>query len=138
MLRFASGALGVIEGSTATWSAAGHPARVQLAGTDGSVFMADESFEVWDFKTPAPEDADIRASLMTAAGAGLGANDPKAIGHVQHLRNFEEILAATRAGREPSTSARRARPAIALIEAIYESARTGGTPVAPRSQPTPE
>lgn len=129
MLRFANGALGVIEASTAAWSAAGHPARVQLAGTDGSVFMADESFEVWDFKTPAPEDADIRASLMTAAGAGLGANDPKAIGHVQHLRNFQDILAAVRAGREPSTSARRARPAIALIEAIYASARAGGAPM---------
>lgn len=129
LLRFANGALGVIEASTCTWSASGHPARVQLAGTDGSVFMADESFEVWDFRTPAPEDAAIRATLMQSAAAGLGANNPSAIGHLQHLRNFEEILNAIREGREPATSAREARKAVALIEAIYQSARDGGREV---------
>lgn len=130
LLRFASGVLGVIEASTCAWSAAGHPARVQIAGTDGSVFMADESFEVWDFRTPAPADAAVRASLMRGAGAGLGANNPSAIGHLQHVRNFEEILNAIREGREPATSAREARKAVALIEAIYQSARGGGCEVA--------
>lgn len=130
LVRFVSGACGVIEGSTCTWSASGHPVRVQLAGTEGSVFMADETFEVWDFKTEAPEDADVRATLMKGSAAGLGANQPAAIGYLQHQRNFEEIAAAIRAGRPPATAAREARKAIALIEAIYESARHGGRLVA--------
>ncbi|MCF7730541.1 MAG: Gfo/Idh/MocA family oxidoreductase [Akkermansiaceae bacterium] len=129
LVGFANGACGVIEGSTCAWSATGHPARVQLAGTEGSVFMADESFEVWDFKTGIPEDAGIRASLLQGAATGLGANHPSAIGHLQHQRNFEEIIAAIRDGREPETAAREARKAIALIEAIYESARHGGRTV---------
>lgn len=126
ILEFANGARGVIEGSTCTWSKDGHPARVQLAGTDGSVFLADEAFEVWDFKQPRPEDAHIHANLMRGQLAGLGANHPAAIGHAQHQRNFEEVVAAIQAGRPPSTSASEARKAVALIRAIYQSAQNQG------------
>ena len=99
---------------------------MQLCGTEGSVFLADESLEVWDFKTEHPEDAEIRASLMQSGVPGLGANNPSAIGIHQHQRNFEEIVSAIRAGREPATSAREARKAVAVIEAIYRSAADGG------------
>ena len=50
IVEFENGARGVIEASTCTWSKDGHPARVQIAGTDGSVFLADEAFEMWDFR----------------------------------------------------------------------------------------
>ena len=126
LLEFASGARGVIEGSTCSWSQNGHPARIQLCGTEGSVFLADEVLEVWDFKQEQAQDAAIRESLVRGGQAGMGANDPKAIQFFQHQRNFEEIVAAIAEGREPSTSARQARQAVALIEAIYESAARGG------------
>jgi UDP-N-acetyl-2-amino-2-deoxyglucuronate dehydrogenase len=126
VVGFANGACGVIEGATCAWSRSGHPVRIQLAGTEGSVFLADESFEVWDFKHEQPADATIRAALMAGGGTGLGANDPAAISFQQHQRNFEEIVGAIHAGREPATSAREARKAVAVIQAIYESARNGG------------
>lgn len=129
IVEFENGARGVIEGSTCAWSKAGHPARVQLAGNQGSVFMADECFEVWDFETERTEDAGIRDSLMKGASLGLGANDPAAISFLKHQRNFEEFTAAIRDGREPSTNARDARKAVAVIEAIYRSAREGGKAV---------
>jgi predicted dehydrogenase len=120
-LEFENGARGVIEASTACWSSTGHPARIQICGTEGSAFLADEAFEVWDFADPAPEDDRIRAEFMARPGAGLGANDPKAIHPDGHRRNFEEVVSAIREGREPSTSPRSARPAVALIHEIYES-----------------
>lgn len=126
IVEFEGGACGVIEGSTCAWSKDGHPARVQLAGTEGSVFLADESFEVWDFKNQQAADAEIRASLMTNAAPGLGANDPASISFQQHQRNFEEIVTAIHEGREPATSATEARKAVAVIEAIYRSAHEGG------------
>lgn len=129
ILKFESGAYGVIEGSTSSWSKAGHPARVQICGTEGSVFLADETFEVWDFKESLPIDEVVLQSLMRGNQASLGANDPKAIQFHQHQRNFEEVVRAIREGREPSTSAREARKSVALIEAIYESAANGGTEV---------
>ena len=129
ILEFESGARGVLECSTCTWSKDGHPARVQLSGTEGSVFLADESFEVWDFMEEKPEDAEIKRTLMKGQEAGLGANDPSAINFYQHQRNFEEVLAAIAEGREPSTSAAEARKPVALITAIYESALNGGRKV---------
>lgn len=124
-VEFANGARGVIEGSTCCWSSTGHPVRIQLCGTEGSVFMADEAFEVWDFAQPAADDARIGELMLRPGSAGLGANQPAAIGFEQHRRNLGEFVAAIQSGREPSTSARSARPAIALIEAIYRSAREG-------------
>ncbi len=126
ILEFENGARGVIEGSTCTWSKAGHPARVQLAGTEGSVFLADEAFEIWDFMKEDEKDAEIRAQFMKGADAGLGANDPSAINFYQHQRNFEEVVQAIQAGRVPSTSAVEARKSVALIEAVYRSAKNGG------------
>ena len=131
ILRFRSGALGVIKGSTACWSSTGHPAEVQICGTRGSAFLADESLRVWDFLEVAPEDERIQASLMGHAAAGLGANDPKAINFTGHVRNFTDVIAAIRAGRAPSTSGAEARRAVAVIEAIYASARAGGSRVTP-------
>lgn len=126
ILEFKNGARGVIEGSTCSWSKKGHPARIQLCGTEGSVFMADESFELWDFMHEKPEDLEIQRTLMSGQAAGLGANDPTAISFTQHQRNFEEVIRAIKEGREPSTSATEARKSVALIRAIYESASHGG------------
>ena len=129
IVEFESGARGVIECSTCTWSKDGHPARVQLSGTEGSVFLADEAFEIWDFVEEKPEDAEIQATLMKGQEAGLGANDPSAINFYQHQRNFEEVVNAIAEGREPTTSASEARKPVALITAIYESAQNDGKKV---------
>jgi predicted dehydrogenase len=126
LLEFENGARGVIEASTCTWSRDGHPARVQLSGTEGSVFLADEAFESWDFQNEKPEDEEIRSSLMKGQEAGLGANDPSAINTYQHQRNFEEVVTAIHEGREPTTSANESRKAVELIQAIYESAKNDG------------
>ena len=130
ILEFASGARGVIQGSTACWSSTGHPAEVQICGDQGSAFLADEKFRVWDFAEPAAHDEIVRAELMQGSvGKGLGANDPKAINFESHMRNFEDVVTAIREGRSPSVDGREARRAVALICAIYESARNNGAKV---------
>ena len=131
LLEFENGARGVIEAATCCASQTGHPLRIQLCGTGGSVFLADETFEAWDFLSPLESDARIRSELMAGTSPGLGANNPAAIQHIQHRRNFEEVVRAIREHREPSTSAREARKAVALIEAIYHSARNCGERVEP-------
>lgn len=124
ILEFASGARGVIQGSTACWSKDGHSAEVAICGEKGSVFLADDKFRVWEFQEEGPEDDAIRAELMMAPGTkGLGANDPSAIDFSGHLRNFEDVVAAIQEGRAPLVDGAEARKAVALINAIYESAQ---------------
>ncbi len=130
ILEFQNGSRGVIQGSTACWSSTGHPAEVNLCGDKGSAFLADEKFRVWDFMDEAPEDAEVKANLMqTSEGGGLGANDPKAINFTGHQRNFEDVVNSIQAGQAPSISGHEARRAVALICAIYESARNDGKKV---------
>ncbi len=129
MLEFENGARGVIEGSTCTWSKGGHPARVQLSGTEGSVFLADEAFELWEFMHESGQDDQIRSKYMQGVDTGMGANDPSAISFQQHQRNFEEVVAAIQQGRTPATSASEARKSVALIQAIYQSAQNGGASI---------
>lgn len=129
IVEFESGARGVIEGNTCTWSKHGQPARVQLAGTEGSAFLADEAFETWSFMHETAEDEAIRAEFMPGAKDGLGAKTPNAIHFEQHQRNFQEVLHAIQEGREPSTSAAQARMSVELIQAIYQSAQNNGAKV---------
>lgn len=123
-VEFESGALGIIHGSTACWSSKGHPAEVHVCGEKGSVFMSDTAFRVWDFLEPQPQDEQIKAELMVGAEQkGMGANDPNAIDFLGHQRNFEDVVQAIQAGREPLTNGAEARRAVALIRAIYQSAQ---------------
>lgn len=124
ILEFESGARGVIQGSTACWSKDGHSAEVQICGDQGSAFLADDKFRVWEFKEETPEDDRIRSELMVTSGTkGIGANDPSAIDFSGHKLNFEDVVNAIGEGRAPLVSAAEARKAVALINAIYESAR---------------
>jgi UDP-N-acetyl-2-amino-2-deoxyglucuronate dehydrogenase len=126
LLEFANGARGVLEASTCCWSSTGHPAEVQVCGTAGSVFLADESFKVWDFATAQEEDAVIQQTLMQGSAKGLGANDPNAINFEGHRRNFEEVVQAIAENRPCAVDASEARKAVAVINAVYRSAREGG------------
>ena len=44
---------------------------------------------------------------------------------VPHQRIFEDFIAAIRANGTPACDAREARPSVAIIEAIYRSAKSG-------------
>jgi UDP-N-acetyl-2-amino-2-deoxyglucuronate dehydrogenase len=130
MLTFKNGTIGVIQGSTACWSAAGHPAEIHIMGSGGSAIMADDRFRVWEFQDAIPEDSAIRETHGAQDGdAGAGAADPGAIDFKWHQRNFEDALAALWANEPPWVNGAEARRAVALIRAIYDSAAQGGCKV---------
>ncbi len=130
ILKFKNGAMGVIEGSTACYSPTGHAAEVQICGTDGSVFMRDDTFTAWQFRKGRAGDKKILKRLGAGAGGrGAGAADPTAIDYTCHRRNFEDCVRALRAGKAPSVDGAEARRSVELILAIYRSAQTGGRQV---------
>ena len=130
IVKFKSGALGVIEGSTSCYSPTGHPAEVHICGSEGSVFMRDNAFTVWDFKRKKPSDQKIMHKFRAEAGiAGAGAADPRAIDFSGHQKNFEDAVRSLKGGKKPLIDGREARKSIEIILAIYRSALTGGKPV---------
>ena len=129
VLKFQNGALGVIQGSTACYSPTGNPAEVHVCGADGSIFMQDNSFTVWQFRRERSSDRRIRQKFAPSAGPGAGAADPSAIDFVPHQRAFEDVAQAIKKGTAPMVDGQEGRKAIEIILAIYRSALTGGKPV---------
>lgn len=130
ILEFENGARGIIEGSTACWSKSGNPAKINVHGDCGSVVMEDDGFRQWEFKTSLEEDALVLETLMRKAQAGAqGANDPTAIDAEGHTRNFEDVVTAIETRTPLMVDGREARKAVALISAIYKSARQNGQPI---------
>ncbi|MBI4584059.1 MAG: Gfo/Idh/MocA family oxidoreductase [Planctomycetes bacterium] len=123
-VRFKNGALGSIEGTTGAWP--GTKIRTEICGSAGSIALEDEVILSWKFEKELPEDEEIRRKFGPRAGlSGGGASDPKAIDCEGHRRQFADFVESIRAGRKPRVDGAEARQAVAIIAAIYRSAREG-------------
>lgn len=123
-LQFPDGALGTIEASTAVWP--GWSRRIELCGEHGSIALEDDAIVKWEFARPEPGDDDIRAARQANA-LGSGAGNPAGISIAGHLRQFTDLVESVRGNRAPAIDAAEGRKAVALIHAIYESAKSGRT-----------
>lgn len=122
-LRFANGALGVIEASTAVYP--GYLKRVEIHGSAGSAALEEEDIVAWNFAEPADSDALIKEQMSQRISTAGGASDPKAIGHHGHTGLFRNVLAAIE-GKEPLLcDGREGRRSVEIILAIYKAAETG-------------
>src|SRR5262245_39342501 len=121
-LKFASGAFGTIEGTTAAWP--GWSRRIDLCGEHGSVVMEDDDIARWDFRVAQPEDEKIRALRETSA-KGSGAANPMAINFEGHRRQIQDFIDGIREQRPFFIEGKEARKAVALVRAMYDSAASG-------------
>ena len=126
-LRYANGAFGTIEASTAMYP--GWARRIEIGGEHGSVCLEDDTIKQWNFRDALPEDEAIRAAAADTA-MGSGSSDPKAISHQGHLRQIQDLVHHLREGQPLGIDGPEARKAVSLIRALYESAETG-LPVMP-------
>ena len=122
-LRFASGALGVIEATTTAYP--GALKRIEIIGSHGTAVLEEEDIHTWQFADETEEDSKIRAALAGKTKTGGGAGDPVAIGHHGHTMLFEEVVASINENRPSLLSGHEGRRSVEVICAIYESAKTG-------------
>ena len=121
-LKFASGAFGTIEGTTATWP--GWSRRIEICGEHGSAVMEDDDITRWDFRVEQPEDAKIRA-MRESATMGSGAAAPMNIKIEGHQRQIQDFIDGINEKRPFFIEGLEARKAVALVRAIYDSAECG-------------
>jgi len=122
-LRFANGALGVVEATTAAYP--GYLKRVEIHGSEGSAVLEEEDLKVWDFARPRKEDKAILAEMKEHKSTGGGASDPAAIGHHGHTLEFRDVLEAIRRNRRPAIDGHEGRRSVEIILGIYQAAKTG-------------
>lgn len=117
VLRFRSGALGVIEVTMLTWpknlegslTLLGEKGTVRIGGT------AVNRIEHWAFADADPDDALVSAASTNPASV-------YGFGHSGYYRN---VIAVLRGEAVPETDGRAGRKSLELILGIYESAKTG-------------
>lgn len=119
-LRFASGALGTIEATTAAFP--GELKRIEIHGSQGSASLREEDIVTWSFAKKTKRDEAILERMQGKTKTGGGASDPRAIGHLAHTKLFEDFERAIAKKREPLIHGIEGRKSVALIEAIYKSA----------------
>ncbi len=122
-VKFASGALGVIEATTAAFP--GSLKKIELSGSEGSAVLEEESIIKWDFAKSTKKDDKLREEMLGRTKTGGGASDPAAIGHHAHAELFKDFLKAIKDNRAPAIDGREGRRSVELILAIYKSAQTG-------------
>jgi UDP-N-acetyl-2-amino-2-deoxyglucuronate dehydrogenase len=122
-LKFRNGALGVIQATTSVHP--GLPKTIAVHGDRGTAVIEQEDILRWEFIEANPNDAAIKERFATKAGVSGGASDPKAISHQGHARQLADFVQAILTGTKPLVDGKEGRKAVAVICAIYESARTG-------------
>jgi predicted dehydrogenase len=151
-LEFENGGYGSIVGTTAMFP--GQPARIEVGGENGTA-VSENGLKIFKFRDERPGDADLRLRLAPPPPEGTATKIRNSIGDKPydalfpkqvkggsgggtsatdvaldlHGRNILAILSAWAEGREPETNATEARKAVAIVLAMYESARNGGTSV---------
>ncbi len=122
-LRFANGALGVIEATTAAFP--GYLKRIELHGSEGSAVLEEEDIKHWDFAKKLRSDATVLRQMAGRTATGGGAADPSAIGHHGHTMQLQDFIDAIRKDRSPAVDGAQGRRSVEIILAIYKAAQTG-------------
>lgn len=117
VLRYANGAAGVIQASTAFWP--GYPERIEIHGTKGTAVVTGDKLTTWDVHD------DYGSTPPISQQAASGASDPMAISLEPFERQFRDFADAIRTGRTPAVSGRDGLRALEVVDAIYRACRTG-------------
>jgi predicted dehydrogenase len=119
-IRFANGAMGVVEASTAVNP--GFFRRIEILGTRGSAIVEEEKLVAWKFDEERDSDRIIREKYSGNNLSGGGVSDPRAISDIGHLRQLLDIIQSIDKGEPPAIDAIEAKKAVELVLAIYASA----------------
>ncbi len=118
ILEFANGALGIIEATTAAYP--GYPRRVEITGTEGTVILEQDRVVAANLRDPPPGISAGASDENQSASSAL-VSDVRG-----HQSLFEDFLSAIELNTTPVCDGREGRRSIALVEAVYRAARTGG------------
>jgi UDP-N-acetyl-2-amino-2-deoxyglucuronate dehydrogenase len=117
VMRFASGATGVVQAGTAFWP--GYTERTEFHGTKGTAIISGDKLTTWDVTNDSGDPAPIAHEVAS------GASDPMAISLEPFERQFLDFGDAIAKRRKPMVAGEEGYQALELVDAIYRSCRTG-------------
>ena len=128
-LRFANGAIGVIEATTSAWP--GLLKKTEIHGTQGTAIIEQDDVLKWEFENEESRDGEIRDQFKPGSANTGGAADPKAISHVGHRDQLQDFVSAIQNNTAPQVDGVDGRKSVEIILAIYQAAWTKKTVTLP-------
>lgn len=117
LLRYSSGATGIIQASTAMWP--GYSERIEIHGSKGSAILTGDKLTAWDVKDDQGEPAPIAKDVAS------GSSDPMAISLEPFERQFLDFGRACKTGARPLVAGEDGYRALEVVISAYQSCRTG-------------
>jgi predicted dehydrogenase len=117
VVRYASGATGVFQASTAFWP--GYTERTELHGTKGTAIISGDKLTTWDVENDSGGAAPVSRDVAS------GSSDPMAISVTPFERQFTDFGEAIKAMRRPLVAGEEGYQALELVLGVYESCRRG-------------
>jgi predicted dehydrogenase len=116
VLKFKSGAFGVVEGSTSVLPAMDR--RLEIHGEKGTAILKGDRVSVLIGESNDNQDE--------SEAEGSGAASPFAgFSIVPHKKQFEAIIDAIQNSEQPPVSGQESLKSLAIVEAVYKSSKTG-------------
>lgn len=116
-LKFRSGALGLLEGSTSAYP--GYCARLDIYGSTGSVIIENDQILAWNLSSGEGCPVEPQPTGF------IGGTSSKDIWHYSHRYQIADLIRAIREDRQPLVTGEEGRKPLEIVLAVYESARTG-------------
>ena len=117
MMRYESGATGVVQASTAFWP--GYTERLEIHGTKGTAIVSGDKLTTWDVQDDSGEPAPLERDVAS------GASDPMAISLTPCERQFLDFGEAIETGRKPISAGEDGYRALEIVLSVYKSCREG-------------
>ncbi len=121
-LKFANGALGTIECSTAVFPGAFK--RIEIMGTTGTAILEENNIIKWQFEQETFEDEIIKNTMAGGDILHGGVSNPADISFKGHQMQIEDMIHSIETGDKPLIDALEGRKSVEIVLAIYESARS--------------
>jgi len=120
-LQFAR-AIGTLEAATSAYP--GYRRRVELTGSEGTIILEDNQIVAVDLRIPG-EDLPSPHDNLKEASTNPSATSPVVSDVGGHRKILEDFIRAIETDGKPACDGYEGRRSVELVQAIYESSRTG-------------
>jgi predicted dehydrogenase len=117
-LEFNNGAVGTMEAATSVYP--GYPRRLELTGSEGTIIVEGDTIVRADLRSPLDDFA-----LGNLDDDQINATSPVVSDVRGHRQILEDFIQAIQGDTRPLCDGPEARRSLAVVEAIYESSRSG-------------
>ncbi len=123
IIKFKSGAVATFVSTTCAWKA-GVSTAIRIYGSEGTIEADSDELQTWKFMDNEENEEAEMLEKYSGNSQAVSSDPSLCLGHASMV---EDVIAAVRDGRPPQIQPLEAIKSVRIVNAVYESAKTGKT-----------